>query len=89
MARQKHFDHLTTREWCAGIKMSIARYADSVMTGDHPLTFEDVKDICTFCGTPAKELLDSVAGLGKEVEEQGITFVWDMEEVRKACAEKE
>ena len=89
LARQKHFEDLTTEEWCEGIGMPVEEYGAKVVLGMVPLTFKDVKGICTFCGTPAKELLDSVAGLGKDVEEQGITFIWDMEEVRKLCEEQE
>ena len=85
LARQKHFEDLTAEEWCEGIDMPLECYATKVLMGVAPLTFKDIKGICTFCGTPAKELLDSVAGLGKGVKEQGITVVWDMEEVRKAC----
>lgn len=89
LASQKYFGELSIKEWCDGVGMPVEEYGAKVVLGMVPLTFKDVKGICTFCGTPAKELLDSVAGLGKDVEEQGITFIWDMEEVRKACEEQE
>lgn len=85
LARLKIYTELSEREWCDRIKMPLSDYADKVILDRLPLTKEDLTNICTFCGTSVKELLDEVHALGKEVEDEGIlTFVWDMEEVRKS-----